>query len=71
MVTANPQRRTEPALYVEDERSPWQRARELLDAGHDWPQIKACMYADYRARTTFAAMLDDEDMADLSFVVLI
>lgn len=68
MVTANPQRRTEPALYVEDERSPWQRARELLDAGHDWPRIKACMYADYRARTTFAAMLDDEDMAWLADV---
>ena len=68
MVTASPDRQTEPAPYIEDERHPWQRARELLDAGYDWQQIKACMQADYRARITFAEMLDDEDMADLAYV---
>ena len=68
MVTAHPDLQTEPAPYAEDERDPWQRARELLDAGHDWQQIKACMQADYRARITFAQMLDDEDMADLAHV---
>ncbi len=70
MVTAHPDLQTEPAPYVEDERHPWQRARELLDAGHDWQQIKACMQADYRARITFAKLLDDEDMADLAYVAL-
>ncbi len=68
MVTAHPDLQTEPAPYVEDERDPWQRARELLDAGYDWQQIKACMQADYRARITFAKMLDDEDMAWLADV---
>ena len=68
MVTASPDRQTEPAPYIEDERHPWQRAQELLDAGYDWQQIKACMQADYRARITFAKMLDDEDMADLAYV---
>ena len=68
MVTASPDRQTEPAPYIEDDRPPWQRAQELLDAGYNWQQIKACMQADYRARITFAEMLEDEDMADLAYV---
>ena len=66
MVTANPARTTEHPARLEDERPPWRRARELLDAGHPWPQIKACMQADHRARTTFAQLLQDQDMADLA-----
>lgn len=66
MVTANPARTTEHPARLEDERPPWRRARELLDAGHPWPQIKACMFADYRARMTFAKLLQDPDMADLA-----
>ena len=66
MVTAHPDLQTAPAPHVEDERRPWQRARELLDAGYDWQQIKACIQADCRARIAFAEMLDDEDMAWLA-----
>ena len=66
MVTANPQPATKPDQISEDDRAPWQRARELLDAGHPWLAVKQCMFADFRARMTFASMLDDEDMAWLA-----
>ena len=66
MVTAHPDRQTEPAPYIEDQRPPWQRARELLADGYDWQQIKSCIQADCRARIAFAEMLDDEDMAWLA-----
>ena len=68
MVTADPRPATKPDLLSEDERPPWQRARELLDAGYPWDEIKLCMRADYRARITFAHLLDDEDMAGLADV---
>ena len=68
MVTADPHHATKPDLLSEDERPPWQRARELLDAGYPWDEIKLCMRADYRARITFAHLLDDEDMAWLADV---
>ena len=66
MVTADPQPATKPNQPSEDDRAPWQRAQELLDAGHPWPAVKQCMFADFRARMTFASMLDDEDMAWLA-----
>ena len=68
MVTAHPQPATKTDRLAEDDRAPWQRAQELLDAGHPWPAVKQCMFADFRARMTFASMLDDEDMADLAYV---
>ena len=52
--------------YIEDTRRPWQRASELLEAGHDWERVKWCMVADYRARLKFANMLGDDDMAQLA-----
>ena len=68
MVTADPERAAKTEPYIADDRAPWQRARELLDAGHPWPAVKQCMFADFRARITFANLLDDEDMADLAYV---
>ena len=66
MVTADPERAAKTEPYLADDPAPWQRARELLDAGHSWPAVRQCMFADFRARTTFASMLDDEDMAWLA-----
>ena len=66
MAAANPQQRIEEDAYIEDLRRPWQRARELLDAGYDWDHVKWCMLADCRAREKFAALLGDEDMAQLA-----
>lgn len=68
MVTADPQPATKPDQLSEDDRAPWQRAQELLDAGYSWDEIKQCMRADYRARVTLAHLLDDEDMAWLADV---
>ena len=66
MVTADPERAAKTEPYTADDRAPWQRARELLDAGHSWPAVKQCMFADFRARITFANLLEDEDMAWLA-----
>ena len=68
MVATRPEPTLLPASFAEDDRAPWQRARELLDAGYPWPQIKSCMFIDCLARQTFAEMLGDDDMAALADV---
>lgn len=61
-----PRQPVEEDAYIEDQRRPWQRARELLDAGYDWDHVKWCMLADCRAREKFAALLGDPEMAELA-----